>query len=106
MTISKEQAIAATRALLANELGSDLITEDGKHVVVLIHEMSEYDAGWLIPFNTTEYLEGGNPSHAMIPSAVLVPKDEKIRPHYPPSALGVETYLSRVASGNLPWFGQ
>lgn len=104
--ITRSEAVHSARELLVSAIGDDLLTQDGEHVVIRAEMISEYEVAWLVPFNTKEYLETRDPTHAMIPSAVLVPKDRTIRPHYPPSAIDVPVYLARVASGELPWFGQ
>ncbi len=103
MQMTRSEAIMTIHDLLISEFGEGLKTRSGDQVVLLRENVTEYEDAWLVPFNTRAYLEGGPPPTGLLPSAALVPKDSRIPPHYPPTALPVENYLARVRSGEMSW---
>jgi hypothetical protein len=106
LSVDRDSAIRAATQLLGQEYGAELRTPHGDAVVVRTDDITEYSTAWLVPFNTRSFLETGNPMTSLVPSAVLVPKDERIQAHIPPSAYPVEEYLDKVRSGEWQWLGQ
>lgn len=106
MELSEGQALELVRGMLVRDLGPDLTTRTGEQVVILTGNITEYPTAWLVPFTTRAFLDDGNFSRAIIPSVALVPKDARIRPHYPPTAIDVPEYLSKIESGEMRWSGQ
>jgi hypothetical protein len=103
LDVTRAEAMEIVRDLLVIEFGENLKTETGDQVLLIREGVTEYGTAWLVPFNTRTYLEGGVPSAGALPSAVLVPKDRSIPPHYPPTAWPVEQYLAKVRSGESSW---
>lgn len=103
MEVTRAEAIMAVQDLLISEFGEGLKTHGRDQVVLLRENVTEFEDAWLVPFNTRRYLEGGSPPTGLLPSAALVPKDNRIPPHYPPTALPVENYLAKARSGEMPW---
>jgi Immunity protein 35 len=101
--VTKAEAIMTVQDLLISEFGESLKTRSGDQVLLIRDNVSEYDDAWLVPFNTRTYLDGGPPPTGLLPSAVLVPKDRRVPPHYPPTALPVAEYLAKVRDGEMHW---
>jgi hypothetical protein len=101
--IDRERAVDLSYDLLRTDLNEDLVTPRGEQVVVLSESVTEYSTAWLVPFNTKSFIEGGDIDSAMIPSAVLVPKDPAFDPHYPPTAIDVPEYLEMIEQGEMQW---
>jgi hypothetical protein len=62
----------------------------------------EYSTAWTIPFASEYFVKSGDVNYALVPSALLVPKDGSAA-HYPPTAISVEEYLADVATGRTKW---
>lgn len=101
--VTRSEALAAAEELLQGEFGHEMRTERGDQVVVLEDDVTEYEAAWLVPFNSRAYVETGNPVKFLMPGACLVPKDDAVDPHFPPTALPVTEYLDKVRSGEMNW---
>ena len=93
----------SARRLLEQEFGSDLRTPEGDDVVLLEERVAEYDSAWLVPFNSRAYITTGDPVEFLLPGACLVPKDEAVHPHFPPTHLPVDEYLEKVRAGEMSW---
>ncbi len=74
--VSRSEALAAAEELLQGELGHEMRTERGGQIVVLEDDVTEYEAAWLVPFNSRAYVETGNPVKFLMPGACLAPTDD------------------------------
>ena len=100
--MDRDNAIAAARALLDQETAE--VPEDSPfhHMVIRDEQVMRHPAGWLVPFNTRQYLETEDFAVAAVPNLIMVPGDGSPA-HFPPSAIPVDRYLDAIASGEIAW---
>jgi hypothetical protein len=100
--LDRDEAIGRAIALLRTAFGPELRDPSAGEVVINHPLVAEHDNAWAVPFNSKSFIEDGDPTHAMIPSLVVVPKDGASA-HYAPTGMPVADYLADVSSGSRPW---
>jgi hypothetical protein len=100
--MDRDNAIAAAQALLDQETAEVPQDSPFHHMVIRDEQVMRHAAGWLVPFNTRQYLETEDFAVAAVPNLIMVPGDGSPA-HFPPSAVPVDRYLDAVAAGEIGW---
>ncbi|WP_158854799.1 YrhB domain-containing protein [Saccharothrix deserti] len=100
--VDRDEAIGRALALLKQAFGDDLRAPRAGEIVIREQLVAEHDNAWAVPFNSRRFLEAQDPGSAMLPSLIVVPKDDHPA-HYAPTAMPVAEYLSSVATGTRRW---
>jgi hypothetical protein len=96
--MDKDEAIEKALEVIEVEVGPGLVHPTLGQIVIQIDNVDEHELGWIVPFNSTAYLDTGNPEFAFLPGVLVVPHDGDA-PYAPPSYLPTREYLDSIVKG-------